>query len=307
MPGLKGCLVAPPPWEAKLAGVFSKAVALGLPNGLLISAVRDEGGMEALAIWPGPGAFDGIKTAADHRAGASGFVAAIAAIEDAYAAAEIWDPRPRLAALSQTFAEGGRKGASPRGAAATAASRLQAAISQVEASARRRGRTDGSDDEVTIRGSGPYGRTFAALRRRGDFPAALVGFGPGTTPAGDDWLAGYLCAADLVSGRGPGYAEAALRNEIIRRLDRTTAAGRSLLTGALAGVPPRYLCALVESLAATEPSAGAAAAVDDEAGWPDAGLVATVESALSHGASSGRDAVDGFLSALLGLGATVEA
>jgi len=131
------------------------------------------------------------------------------------------------------------------------------------------------------------------MKARDDFPAALVGFGPGTTPAGDDWLAGYHCAADLVSGRGPGNAEAALRDEIRARLGRTTATGRSLLTGALAGVPPRYLCALVEALA--EPCAS-----DDE-------LVDAVESALSHGASSGRDAVDGFLNALLALGATAEA
>ncbi len=302
MPGLKGCLVAPPPWEAKLAGVFSKAVALLLPNGLLISVVRDEGGMEALALWPGAEAYARIDAAAmagfsDARADSPGAAeaarsAAIAAIEAAYAAAEPWDPRPRLAELSRAFAAAGRDGAP-----AAAADRLRAALRRAEAADRhRRGGADGTDgtaDDDTIRGNGPYGRAFEAMKARDDFPAALVGFGPGTTPAGDDWLAGYLCAADLTSGRGPGYAEAALRNEIVCRLDRTTAAGRSLLTGALAGVPPRYLCALVEALA--EPCAG-----DDE-------LVDAVESALSHGASSGRDAVDGFLSALLGLGATVEA
>ena len=288
MPGLKGCLVAPPPWEAKLAGVFSKAVALLLPNGLLISVVRDEGGMEALAIWPGQGAFDGIVTAAGHPAGASGFVAAIATIEAAYRGANLWEPRPRLAELSQAFAEGGRKGASPLTAEAVA--KLKAALSRVEASARRHGSAVEAAGDGTIRGSGPYGRAFEAMKSRDDFPAALVGFGPGTTPAGDDWLAGYLCAADLVSGRGPGNAEIALRNEIRARLSRTTAAGRSLLTGALAGVPPHYLCALVEAL--PEP-------VTD--------VHAAVESALSHGASSGRDAVDGFLNALLGLGATVAA
>lgn len=304
MPGLKGCLVAPPPWEAKLAGVFSKAVALLLPNGLLISVVRDEGGMEALALWPGAEAYARIDAAAmagfsDARvdspgaaeAARSAAIAAIAAIEAAYAAAEPWDPRPRLAELSRAFAAAGRDGAP-----AAAADRLRAALRRAETADRhRRGGADGTDgtaDDDTIRGSGPYGRAFAAMRARDDFPAALVGFGPGTTPAGDDWLAGYLCAADLVSGRGPGYAEAALRNEIVRRLDRTTAAGRSLLTGALAGVPPRYLCALVEALAGT-------CAVDDE-------LVDAVESAVSHGASSGRDAVDGFLSGLLGLGATAE-
>lgn len=304
MPGLRGCLVAPPPWDARVAGVFSKAIALALPSGILISVVRDEEGMEALALWPGAEAYARIDAAA--RAGAAGDrarSAAIAAIEAAYAAAEPWDPRPRLAELSRAFAAAGRGGAP-----AAAADRLRAALRRAEAADRgRRGGADGAGDDGTIRGSGPYGRAFAAMRERDGFPAALVGFGPGTTPAGDDWLAGYLCAADLAGGRGPGGAEAALRNEIVRRLERTTAAGRSLLTGALEGVPPRYLCDLAESLAATEPSAGAAAAVDDEAGGPDAGLIAAVESALSHGASSGRDAVDGFLSGLLGLGATAAA
>lgn len=290
MPGLKGCLVAPPPWRAKLAGVFSKAVALLLPSGLLISVVRDEGGMEALAIWPGQGAFDGIATAAGHPAGASGFVAAIAAIEAAYREADLWEPRPRLAELSHIFADAGRVGASRR--AAAAAGRLRGALSRVEASARRSVGAGEAAGDGTIRGKGTYGRAFAAIGKRDDFPAALVGFGPGTTPAGDDWLAGFLCAADFASGRGPASAEARLRDEIGRRLGRTTAAGRSLLTGALAGVPPRYLCAVVEALAA--PGAG-----DDE-------LVDAVESALLHGASSGRDAVDGFLSGLLGLGATAE-
>lgn len=280
MPGLKGCLLAPPPWGARLAGVFPKAVALTIPSGVLISVVRDEEGMEALAIWPGREAFEGIHAAAREGSAAADGIA-LARIEELYAAAEIWDPRPRLAELSQAFAGGG----------APAAARLRSALSRAEAS-----------DDGTIRGNGPYGRAFAALRRRDDFPAALVGFGPGTTPAGDDWLAGYLCAADLVGGRGPGVAEAALRAEIGRRLDRTAAAGRSLLTGALAGVPPRYLCAVVEALAA--PYAGRTASAPGEA--PHAALIAAVDAALSHGASSGRDAVDGFLNGLLGLGATVE-
>lgn len=303
MPGLKGCLVAPPPWEVRIAGVFSKAVALSLPSGLLLSVVRDEGGMEALALWPGSGAFDAIAAAAGHPAGASGFVAAIAAIEAAYAAADSWDPRPRLAELSRGFAEAGRSGASRPAAAAAAAARLRAALSRVAAAAQARGDAGEAAGDATIRGSGPFGRGFEAMKKRGDFPAALVGFGPGTTPAGDDWLAGYLCAADFASGRGPGAAEAALRKEIGSRLGRTAAAGRSLLTGALHGVPPRYLCAVVEALAAPCADRFAPAL----GGEPDAALVAAVESALSHGASSGRDAVDGFLSGLVGLGATVEA
>lgn len=289
MPGLKGCLVAPPPWGAKLAGVFSKAVALSLPSGLLISVVRDEGGMEALAVWPGPRAFERIADAAGSAAGAPGCAAAIAAIEAAYAAAEVWDPRPRLAELSRAFAGAGRIGASRPAAAA----RLRAALSRLGTPA----------DDGTIRGSGPYGRAFAALRRRDDFPAALVGFGPGTTPAGDDWLAGYLCAADLASGRGPGSAEAGLRDEIGRRLGRTAAAGRSLLAGALEGVPPRYLCAVAEALAA--PYADRLGPARGEA--PEDALLDAVRAAVAHGASSGRDALDGFLSALLGLGATAEA
>ena len=277
----------PPPWKTELSAVFSRAVALSLPGGLLLSVIRDEEGLEALALWPGPGEFEDLGALAAR--GMGGDLEArerlVYRLEALYSSAEPWDPRPRLARLSRASAEGKFK------QLATEAGVREAVAEADTGRPASRGLSGvlgpGGDD--TIRGDGPFGRAFMALARREDFPAALVGFGPGTTPAGDDWLAGFLCAADLASGLGPGKAENALREEIKKRLERTTDAGRSLLSASIEGIPPRFLCTLAE--AATE--AG--------------DIRRAVAAALAHGASSGRDSIDGFLAALRKYDATAEA
>lgn len=161
-----------------------------------------------------------------------------------------------------------------------------------------------------LHGSGAFAHGFRRLAARPDFPAVAVGFGPGTTPAGDDWLAGYLIALDLRAG-GPGKAAADLRNKIRRRLEQTTAAGRALLLGALAGSPPEYLVVLAE--AAAQWLAMQTAALDAEASQPIAWLAEqkagqvsgpgtlwdVVSNCLEHGATSGEDALAGFLYGLV--------
>ena len=113
-----------------------------------------------------------------------------------------------------------------------------------------------------------------------------MGFGPGTTPAGDDWLSGYLLASYLLAG-GPGTGAAELRLSIRAALPRTGAAGRALLEGSLAGVPPAYLVAL--ALALADPGPGG-----------EVSLARAVGEALEHGASSGEDALAGLLAGLRG-------
>jgi hypothetical protein len=154
-----------------------------------------------------------------------------------------------------------------------------------------------------LHGTGAFAQGFRRLEAHPDFPAVAVGFGPGTTPAGDDWLAGCLVALDLRAGR-PARAAAPLRQKVRDRLEQTTAAGRSLLLGALAGAPPEYLVALAEAAAdfvAIAPVAGwdvdANLEAEAEIGQhPGPGrLRAAVSNCLAHGATSGEDALSGFV------------
>jgi hypothetical protein len=105
---------------------------------------------------------------------------------------------------------------------------------------------------------------------------ALVGLGPGLTPAGDDFLAGALMAFR----RGPRSAslEAALSG--------TTPSGRTLLWMALRQSFPAYLIAFVNSIA----RADSTDAIDK-----------AVRAACAHGETSGSDALAGFCWAHLGL------
>jgi len=68
-------------------------------------------------------------------------------------------------------------------------------------------------------------------------------------------------------------------------LTRTGAAGRALLEGALEGAPPAYLVDL------------ALAAADRGPGAPGR-LERAVDGALGHGATSGEDALAGFMAGL---------
>ena len=109
-------------------------------------------------------------------------------------------------------------------------------------------------------------------------PWSLAGFGPGTTPAGDDFLAGYLLARRLRAGPG---------GEVPRVppscFPRTTAAGQALLRAADQGAFPAHLAALGPALAA--------ACADGNFG----GLETAAERAFTHGATSGTDALAGLL------------
>ena len=158
-----------------------------------------------------------------------------------------------------------------------------------------------------LHGSGLFSQGFRRLEAHPDFPAVAVGFGPGTTPAGDDWLAGCLVALDLRAG-GPGLAAPGLRERIRGRLEQTTSAGRALLLGALAGAPPEYLVGLAEAATGlavawlSAPAAGMESVAGQTAGQAQglARLRDAVSNCLEHGATSGEDALAGFV---YGLGA----
>ena len=139
-----------------------------------------------------------------------------------------------------------------------------------------------------IHGEGLFASAFRRLYYDHDFLSRLVGFGPGSTPAGDDYLAGFLAGRDLLEG-GPGRAQTVLRAGLRTSLERTTPAGRALLIGALEGVPPAYLVEL---------TLAAASWLVEQQEYTENRLYEAVKNALGHGATSGEDALCGFMYAL---------
>lgn len=289
---MTGCLVPPPPWTGKVVGVFSKAVAVLHPDGAIVSIVSKREHLESRAMMPAEGwpgfiralsrlvdsgidaeiGWDGSTLAMTGEAGASGPGARLE-----FTGSVVWDPRLRSHA--------------PVPFDRITVASLIGVIEKSLASAHAKGRlAEGIHD------NGAFRAAFERLRLTDGFPANIVGFGPGTTPAGDDWLAGFLAACDLVAG-GYGTAEKDLRNKLFPYLGRTTPAGRALLLGAIAGVPPAYLDAVVmaterylasESQHVTGVSETAKTVL----------LTETVEVALDHGATSGEDALAGFIEGL---------
>jgi hypothetical protein len=112
-----------------------------------------------------------------------------------------------------------------------------------------------------------------AAAGRLDAMRALVGRGPGLTPAGDDWLAGWLLAQHVNKDlRG-------LRN-LEGLADRTTTLSRALLECAAAGEADESWHALLALLAMAPPT-----------GLP---IWQSTEAILTHGATSGAAMLIGF-------------
>jgi len=282
-------------------GATAKAVTLLHGDGAAVSVVGLPDNMDARAFVVEEG-FDefsrtaglalradgGFARASYDREGlgiAGGAATSAVAAEAIVAGAFPWDPRP---ALLEASARLRARPPAARGAAgddndperASAPSGLSdAARILADELASARGPVRSPDG---IHGAGPFGDAFRRLRAGPGFPADLVGFGPGSTPAGDDWIAGYLTGRDLLEG-GPRSSEPELRSALEAALPRTTPAGRALLAGAIAGAPPAYLVEL---------AIAAAAAKADERRLREA-----ARAALGHGASSGEDAMAGFLDA----------
>lgn len=194
----------------------------------------------------------------------------------------VWDPKARLDRAARRFLRGISDRKVP--GLAALATEVRGLLAEAYAAGRR---AEG------LHGSGAFAAGFKRLQAHPDFPAVAVGFGPGTTPAGDDWLAGCLVALDLRAG-GLGKAALDHRQKIRGRIEQTASAGRALLLGALAGAPPEYLVALAEA-AADWVAVALDARVKVEAGLGTGGLWVAVSKCLEHGATSGEDALAGFV------------
>ncbi|KFK92493.1 MULTISPECIES: DUF2877 domain-containing protein [unclassified Serratia (in: enterobacteria)] len=123
---------------------------------------------------------------------------------------------------------------------------------------------------------------------------ALIGFGRGLTPDGDDYLLGYLTAL-WPWRQHPAIAEhdAALRNIIGSQLSRTNDISRHYLARALEGHVSQPICDLMLLLGTTEVQASEIQA----AAWQ----------VMQFGASSGVDCLAGLLHGLRTLRRTLPA
>lgn len=282
---LAGPLVPRESWEARVEGVFRGAIALAHPDGLWVTILRSREDMEARGIWPGPEAFDALAGLVVPGGAVvfSGGDEPILETESARIGAGVpgtWDPRPEVEAAATAFRAAGPS------AAAEAAALIRAALS-----------ADGYSEG--LHGDGPFGRRFSELRKDQGFPFNLVGFGPGTTPAGDDFLTGWILGRILLGEGGDTLRKASGIDGT-----RTTVPGRTLLFGAARGLFPAYLVRVARALAQAAESgagrsSGAAAAGGMDPTKSDRGAgegpASEIRAAFSHGASSGRDALLGLL------------
>ncbi len=270
------------PWTAPAVGAFPRAVSLAHPDGALVSIVADERSMEARAVAVGAEAFGELAGAL--RRGTEGFRIGLAptGLELLGPSGSLvrawpldfaaWDAEARLGAAERRL---GAAGAPESGTA------FDQALDAVERAFAERAPREG------IHGAGPFALRFAELAEASDFPRNLAGFGPGTTPAGDDFIAGWLLAARLSGREGVTIGDA--------ELGRTTAAGRALLLGARSGCFPAYLLLFAEAFSAAVTARSEPATPARDASTDQAALDAAMDEAFRHGASSGADALLGFL------------
>jgi len=264
-----GCLVPGGSWSAPLVGVHDDALSLLHPDGAFVSVVGDLARAEARSfILPG-GDFEPLLSWARdaiHMSELTRFEEAtlrIGYFVIVVSGSPPWDSRPELGIAAETIRDNIKK--KPW--------MVRDAFSFMEKLLKRR-----LPPESMFR-EGAYRETFiSSLNDTSGFPWNLAGFGPGTTPAGDDFISGFLLARRLTEE----FDESKSRIPANRFL-RTTAAGRSLLIGCDAGVFPAHLAGLGTALATS-------CTTEDLTG-----LNKAVDRTLSHGATSGSDALLGFL------------
>lgn len=120
------------------------------------------------------------------------------------------------------------------------------------------------------------------------FAGRLAGLGPGLTPAGDDWLAGWLvglrAATAMNNGRPPLDLDAVGRTVVGSARLRTSRLSLAFLQAAADGALAEPWHALLDALMDTDQTSLRHAAAE----------------IMRHGATSGSDMLAGFLAAFVG-------
>jgi hypothetical protein len=121
------------------------------------------------------------------------------------------------------------------------------------------------------------GHAAGDMEALADSARALCGLGPGLTPAGDDWLAGWMLAQHLL----PDIASAAV-GAVLGAATATTTLSRAFLECAAAGEADASWHRLLFALAQEDP----------------ADVQVAGRAILHHGATSGADMLAGFAAGL---------
>jgi len=251
--------------EGEIVSVYSGAVNILLPGGYLCSLLKEKSQMSDLGITV-PGLFAGDACTALKGSGVvfSGGVLDISGgIRIVYGAAEQWSGE-----------------VSPCGDPVP--------LKELVEAYGRLAVPDGLSPVITGRGHNIYSRT--ALSRLDKAPdggcaglPSLVGLGIGFTPSGDDFITGALLWADVFSGSDRKICRID-RSRISGDITKTTYGGRTLLHLALKRSYPFYLKEFISGLCEKNIN------IDE-----------ILTYSLAHGATSGSDAVAGFLWAALRL------
>lgn len=264
-----GCLMPGGSWSAPLVGVHDNALSLLHGDGAFVSIVGDPARAEARSFILPDEDFESLLSwarEAIHVNELSRFEEATLRIGPfiiVVSGNPLWDSRTELAAAAETIRDNIKR--KPR--------LLRDALFFMENLLKRRLPAQSMFRE------GAYRETFiSSLNDKSGFPWNLAGFGPGTTPAGDDFISGFLLARRLTEELAENTSKIPADC-----FPRTTAAGRALLLGSAAGVFPAHLAGLGTALAASCTAENLT------------GLNQAVERTLSHGATSGSDALLGFL------------
>ncbi len=239
----RGVLVPDPATWASVYGLFETVVSFLCEDGYLVSLLDSSVPMEARALRCKPGAFSELRKSA--VLGSSVFVEI-----DGWTSVPIW---------AQEF---------PALPDASAVASGLSVLGSTLAEYRELG---------SLCGTGIWARKFAELKNRRDFPACVAGMGPGTTPAGDDFIAGWLLAEHVCNplDRTP------VPDSVF---GKTSPAGRTLLYQCLQGQFPELYLEFARAFVSGSKDMTEQAAT----------------AVTRHGATSGFDALFGFYTRLAG-------
>ena len=258
---LKGEYIPENPWRGSVLSVYTKAVNILHPDGFLVSLLKDRGQMSSYGLVV-PGLFTGISP--DKLKGKSVICGSGTLMIDS--------------CCSVDFADA----ASWSGTVPVCKNMLP--LKNLLTVYRVQAPQEGFSSLILGNSNDIYGRAAFSILEKAktdrilDFHS-LVGLGIGFTPSGDDFISGAMLFVNMFGNRKK-YAEFSVnRNAIAGVLDKTTPGGRTLLSLVLKNSFPEYLRAFASALS----YAGGAKKIES-----------AVSLALTHGSTSGSDALAGF-------------
>ena len=264
------------PAPAQVLAVFEHACDLVTSDedviGLVLPAVGE--GPLNVVVEGGPGLFGGLQAGMAAQLAPSAIVVGRLRVD--VAAARVWDPRPDWEALRARRAAMGAYLPAVRDLALRRTTEESLLTLLADPS------ITGSDRHDAVLARAREGMDLLRRGWEGDLgalqegAARLAGLGGGLTPGGDDFLTGLMLWAWLAHPDPPTFCQAVAEAAV----PRTTLLSAAFLRVAAAGECSVAWHRLLAALAGEDETA----------------ISLAVEGVLSHGATSGADALAGFLS-----------